>query len=490
MGGGRRGLPWWLPTPECSPPQSGSTADTIAFLFFSPCPQRALLGAIDLLFLLASFVLVLRRRRGSGADDGKTAEREPLLSLTTPMFRVTTGHYAVALGASAVTSAASTVLLALAAFLLQPAAWRTAECAFLAAHSAAHAVAAWTVASSDKRAAHPPPHLRVFWIATALGAALLSASTAIRFSAHSPLFPDDVLALPAFLTSLPLAFIAVTACTSRNEGAEQEDQNPSEPTATPYVTASLLSRAAFSWINPLVSKGNANGSLSADDVPPVAPAHRAEATHALLASNWPAASARSPVGVTLWLSFWPQLLLTAALYRKSLRLSAGARRAHGAGAIVNYMQVDAWIVSGTMHGLHDLWLMPLQIAAALLLLYSYLGPAVLMTLAVIAAVTVVTAFANKLNMTYQLGFVGVRDSRVKALAEMLSHMRVIKLHAWEETFGGKVRDLWRAEVGWLKKMILFESASTVVFSSGPVEGSSAPARCSRPPPSSACSKAP
>ncbi|KAK1677416.1 hypothetical protein QYE76_038264 [Lolium multiflorum] len=160
--------------------------------------------------------------------------------------------------------------------------------------------------------------------------------------------------------------------------------------------------------------------------------------------------------------------LLTALYRKSLRLSAGARRAHGAGAIVNYMTVDASMVSGAMHMLHGLWLMPLQITVALLLLYSYLGPSVLMTLAVIAAVTVATAFASKLSLAYQLKFVGVRDSRVKAITEMLNNMRVIKLQAWEEAFSGKVRELRRAELGWLKKIILFVCASNVVFSSGPV----------------------
>jgi hypothetical protein len=53
---------------------------------------------------------------------------------------------------------------------------------------------------------------------------------------------------------------------------------------------------------------------AADDVSSVSPSHRAEAAYALLAYNcWPAAASRSPVGVALWLSFWPQFVLTAAL---------------------------------------------------------------------------------------------------------------------------------------------------------------------------------
>ncbi|XP_039819900.1 ABC transporter C family member 4-like [Panicum virgatum] len=517
-------LPWWLATTAC-----------------------ALLGAVDLVFLAACLVLLARglRRGGSTAAAAAPAEREALLRKPDhPSPRAF--RYVVALGASAVIAAASVVLLALAVLLLPSTPWRAAEAAFLAVHAVAHGAAAWTVAASRTAGAAPNAHhahLRVFWLATALGALLFSASAVVRGAHGSLLFPDDAVAFAGLLVSLPLAYIAVTGFARRGTGAgdvEPGEHGGEEAPASPYVTASFLSRATFSWIISLINKAYAAESLTANDVPPVPPSHRAEAAHALFMSKWPASPAsRHPVGVALWLSFWPQLVLTAflglarlaamyvgpslidrfvefirlggtpweglrlviillvgkaaqtlashhynfqgqllgmrirgalqtALYRKSLRLTAGARRAHGAGSIVNYMQVDAGIVSFAMHGLHGLWLMPLQIVVALLLLYTYLGPAVLMTLAVITTVTVITAFANKLNLAYQLKFLGVRDRRVKAITEMLNHMRVIKLQAWEEKFGGKVSDIRKEELGWLAKIMLFMCGNTVVFSSGPL----------------------
>ncbi|TKW03487.1 hypothetical protein SEVIR_7G027800v4 [Setaria viridis] len=543
-------LPWWLATTACAapPPGHGSLADLLAFVLLSPCPQRALVGAVDLVFLAACLVLLARRPRSGGGSAVAAAappEREALLQKPShhpspPPFR-----YVVSLGASAVLAAASVVLLALAILLLPSTPWRAAEAAFLSVHAVAHGAAAWTVATSRRagaaQGAHQA-HLRVFWLATALGAVLFSASAVVRGADGSLIFPDDVLAFAGLLVSLPLAYVAATGFTGHGTGAgdcEPEHAGEEAP-ASPYVAASFLSRATFSWIISLINKAYAAESLIADDVPPVPPGLRAEAAHDLFMSNWPASPAsRHPVGVALWLSFWPRLVLTAflglarlaamyvgpslidqfvefirrggtpweglrlvlillvgkavqtlashhynfqgqllgmrirgalqtALYRKSLRLTAGARRAHGAGSIVNYIQVDAGIVSFAMHGLHGLWLMPLQIVVALLLLYTYLGPAVLMTLAVITAVTVITAFANKFNLSYQLKFLGVRDSRVKAITEMLNHMRVIKLQAWEDTFGGKVRDIRRDELGWLAKIMLFMCANTVVFSSGPL----------------------
>ncbi|KAM0850578.1 hypothetical protein ACQ4PT_052989 [Festuca glaucescens] len=160
--------------------------------------------------------------------------------------------------------------------------------------------------------------------------------------------------------------------------------------------------------------------------------------------------------------------LLAAVYRKSLRLSTGARRAHGAGTIVNYMEVDAEEVSNVTYQLHNLWLMPLQIAVALALLYTHLGPAVLTAVAAIAVVTVVVAFANRRNLVYQSKFLGKRDERMKAITELLNYMRVIKLQAWEETFGSKIRELREAELGWLAKSMYFMCANTVVLWSGPL----------------------
>lgn len=160
--------------------------------------------------------------------------------------------------------------------------------------------------------------------------------------------------------------------------------------------------------------------------------------------------------------------LLAVVYRKALRLSTGARRAHGTGTIVNYMEVDAEEVANVTHELHNLWLMPLQIAVALALLYTHLGPSVLTAVAAIAVVTVVVALANRRNMEYQFKFLGKRDERMKAITELLNYIRVIKLQAWEDTFGSKIRKLREAELGWLAKSMYFMCANTIVLWSGPL----------------------
>jgi ABC-type multidrug transport system fused ATPase/permease subunit len=93
---------------------------------------------------------------------------------------------------------------------------------------------------------------------------------------------------------------------------------------------------------------------------------------------------------------------------------------------------------------------------------------VLTAVAAIAVVTVVVAFANRRNIEYQFKFLGKRDERMKAITELLNYMCVIKLQAWEETFGSRIRELREAELGWLAKSMYFMCANTIVLWSGPL----------------------
>ncbi|CAL5018225.1 unnamed protein product [Urochloa decumbens] len=541
-------LPWWLATTACSPPPQASRSfpSLLAFLFLSPCAQRALLTVIDLLFLLSALAFAIHAWR-SCRRNNRHQEREPLLAPAANPRRhwgsSTTTRHGLTLAASVSQAAAALVLLAPA--LLRPrhattaGAWTAAERALLAAHAMAHLAASGVVAAEKKPVAAAPVvhplHLRVFWLGTGAFAALFSGCAAARYAAGDPLLPDDPLAFAWLALSLPLLYFAATGSTGLAADGDHTEET--------YTTASWVSLATFGWIRPLIAKGS-SATLAADDVPPVAPADSAEAAYELFASNWPAPAPgapkpKRPLLTALLRSFWPQLLFTATLgvahvsvmyigpslvdrfvrfvtrggdlavglrlvlillagktaealashhyefqgqklgmrihaallaasYAKSQRLSTGARRGHGAGAIVNYMEVDAEEVSGAAHKLHDLWLMPLQIAVALALLYAHLGPPVLTAVAAIVAVTVVVALANRLNVEYQSKFLGKRDERMKATAELLGYIRVIKLQAWEKTFGDRIRELREEELGWLAKSMYFMCANTIVLWSGPL----------------------
>ncbi|XP_028787012.1 ABC transporter C family member 14 [Neltuma alba] len=145
--------------------------------------------------------------------------------------------------------------------------------------------------------------------------------------------------------------------------------------------------------------------------------------------------------------------LITSLYKKGLRLSSSARQAHGAGQIVNYMAVDAQQLTDMMSQLHCIWLTPLQIAAALVLIYCYLGlstfAAMLGTIAMFAYVLL----GSKRNNTFSYSIMVNRDSRMKAMTNMLNNVRVIKFQAWEEHFGSKIRNFRELEYHWIGKFM-------------------------------------
>ncbi|XP_056698803.1 ABC transporter C family member 3 [Spinacia oleracea] len=156
-------------------------------------------------------------------------------------------------------------------------------------------------------------------------------------------------------------------------------------------------------------------------------------------------------------------VLIESIYNKALTLSCRSKQGHTSGEMINLMSVDAERIGDFSWYMHDPWMVIIQVALALLLLYKSLG------LASIAALiaTVIIMLANFPLSTvlekYQGKLMESKDKRMKATSEVLKNMRILKLQAWEMKFLSKIVELRNTENGWLKKFLYTSAATTFVF---------------------------
>lgn len=544
----------WLTSLDCSVssihyPSDNSSFVFVAiswlkFIFLSPCPQRILLSSLDLLFLFLLFILGVKKLCSRFIKNHENSLDKPLLGDERPQLRVTFWFYGSLL-VTALLSITYTVLCILAFVKGVQSGWEIAEASFRLIHALTY-LAIFVLVVHEKRfsaVSHPMP-LRVY-LGMGFVVVFLFAITAIIrlfFTGNDSvvLRLDDVVvlvSLPLYVYLLVVAVKGSSGICQYNEVGDELDCNVSG-----YDKASILSKAVWNWLNPVLSKGY-QSALKMEEVPSLPADFRAERMDEFFEKNWPkqGENVKYPVAKTLFRCFWKDLLLISVLsvlqlgvmyigpvlirsfinytagdrsnpfegyclvlillfskvaevltshhfrfltellgmkirsclittiFKKGLRLSGSSRQAHGVGQIVNYMAVDSQQLCDIMQQLHSLWMMPLQIVASLLLLYYYMGVSMFAALVLLLLTLISSLLMTHKSNSYQFFLMMKRDSRMKAINELLGNMRVIKFQAWEEHIKEKIQSFRNEEFRWLSKyMYLFSGNLSMLWSTSQI----------------------
>lgn len=119
--------------------------------------------------------------------------------------------------------------------------------------------------------------------------------------------------------------------------------------------------------------------------------------------------------------------LIGSIYRKSLVLAPHAKKNYTTGEIVNLMAVDSQRFIDMVPFICFLWTAPVQIAIALYLLWNELGPSVFGGLVLMLIFVPVNGFIASKVKKLQGKQMKLKDERLKAISEMLSGIKVLKV---------------------------------------------------------------
>ncbi|GMH17812.1 hypothetical protein Nepgr_019653 [Nepenthes gracilis] len=161
-------------------------------------------------------------------------------------------------------------------------------------------------------------------------------------------------------------------------------------------------------------------------------------------------------------------VLVAIIYDKGLTLSCRSKQGHSTGEIINFMSVDAQRVGSFSWYMHDPWMVIVQVALALLILYKNLGLASISALVASIIVMLANFPLSTLLEKYQDKLMQSKDKRMKATSEILKNMRILKLQGWEMKFLSKIVELRNGEIGCLKKYLYTWAVTSFLFWGAPM----------------------
>ncbi|KDO30925.1 hypothetical protein SPRG_04828 [Saprolegnia parasitica CBS 223.65] len=150
--------------------------------------------------------------------------------------------------------------------------------------------------------------------------------------------------------------------------------------------------------------------------------------------------------------------LRAMLFEKVLRLravasSSSVAKEKMAADIANLISTDTINVMGFATSMHSMWIVPLQIAAVLYLLYSNVGWSIFVGLGVVAIILVINAIAAMLMGAEQARCFELKNDRMEVLQQVFAAIQTIKMDVLETQYEAKIKALRGLELASVRTLM-------------------------------------
>ncbi|URD84908.1 ABC transporter transmembrane region [Musa troglodytarum] len=155
-------------------------------------------------------------------------------------------------------------------------------------------------------------------------------------------------------------------------------------------------------------------------------------------------------------------VLISHIYKKGIVLSSQSRQSLTSGEIINYMSVDIQRITDLMWFSNIIWMLPVQLALAMYVLYKNLGVGALAGLAATTLIMACNIPLTRAQKRYQSRIMEAKDARMKATAEVLRNMKILKLQAWDLPYLNKLEGLRNTEHNWLWMSLRLKAISSFI----------------------------
>ncbi|KAJ3103717.1 Multidrug resistance-associated protein 1 [Phlyctochytrium planicorne] len=153
-------------------------------------------------------------------------------------------------------------------------------------------------------------------------------------------------------------------------------------------------------------------------------------------------------------------MLTAALYRKSLRLSGSGRAKFPSGTMLNLVSTDLGRIEMAFTQINFIWTFPMWFLVTVILMTRIIGWQGLVGIGVMLMFLPLQWFMIRKLMHLRKETAEVADTRMKPpqlTSEILQGIRIIKYFAWEPNFLKRISDLRFTELGFVKSAAYIRS---------------------------------